>query len=45
MNGTRLAALTMSAIAVGVLAGCGSPGSSSSSGTTQSASAALTARR
>lgn len=43
MNGTRLAVLTMSAIAAGVLAGCGSPGSSSSSGTTQSASAVGTA--
>jgi uncharacterized protein YecT (DUF1311 family) len=39
MHGSRLAVLTMSAIAVGVLAGCGSSGSSSSGGATQSASA------
>ena len=40
MHGTRLAVLTMSAIAVGVLAGCGSSSSSASGGATQSASAA-----
>jgi uncharacterized protein YecT (DUF1311 family) len=40
MNGTRLAVLTMSAMAVGVLAGCGGSSSSSSSGgATQIASA------
>jgi uncharacterized protein YecT (DUF1311 family) len=40
MNGTRLAVLTMSAVAVGVLAGCGGSSSSSSSGgATQIASA------
>jgi len=41
MNGTRLAVLTMSALAVGVLAGCsGSSSSSSGAGATQIASAA-----
>lgn len=40
MHGTRLAVLTMSAIAVGVLAGCGSSGSSASGGAAQSAAAA-----
>jgi uncharacterized protein YecT (DUF1311 family)/guanyl-specific ribonuclease Sa len=40
MHGTRLAVLTMSAIAVGVLAGCSSSSSSASGGATQSASAA-----
>jgi uncharacterized protein YecT (DUF1311 family) len=39
MHGTRLTVLTMSAIAVGVLAGCGSSGSSASGGATQIASA------
>jgi uncharacterized protein YecT (DUF1311 family) len=40
MNGTRLAVLTMSAMAVGVLAGCsGSSSSSASGGATQIASA------
>ena len=40
MNGTRLAVLTVSAIAVGVLAGCSSSSSPASGGATQSASAA-----
>jgi uncharacterized protein YecT (DUF1311 family) len=40
MHGTRLAVLTMSAIAVGVLAGCSGSSSSVSGGATQSASAA-----
>ena len=40
MHGTRLAVLTMSAIAVGVLAGCGNSGNSASGGATQSAPAA-----
>jgi hypothetical protein len=39
MHGTRLAVLTMSAIAVGVLAGCSSSSSSASGGAPQSASA------
>jgi uncharacterized protein YecT (DUF1311 family) len=39
MHGTRLAVLTMSAIAVGVLAGCSSSSSPASGGATQSASA------
>ena len=39
MNTSRLAALTMSAIAVGALAGCGGSGSSASGGATQSAPA------
>lgn len=39
MHGCRLAILTMSAIAVGALAGCGSPGSPASGGATQTASA------
>ena len=42
MHGTRLAVLTMSAIAVGVLAGCSSSSSSASGGATQTASAAGT---
>ena len=40
MNGTRLAVLTMSAMAVGVLAGCSSSSSPASGGATQSAAAA-----
>jgi len=40
MHGTRLAVLTMSAIAVGVLAGCSSSSSPASGGATESASAA-----
>jgi len=40
MHGTRLAVLTMSAIAVGVLAGCSSSSSPASGGGTESASAA-----
>jgi uncharacterized protein YecT (DUF1311 family) len=40
MHGTRLAVLTMSAIAVGVLAGCSSSSGSASGGATQTASAA-----
>jgi uncharacterized protein YecT (DUF1311 family) len=40
MHGTRLAVLTMSAIAVGVLAGCSSSSSPASGGAAQSASAA-----
>jgi len=43
MNTSRLAALTMSAIAVGVLAGCGGSGSSASGGATQSAPASRSA--
>jgi len=43
MHGTRLAVLTMSAIAVGVLAGCSSSSSSASGGATQSASAPASA--
>jgi uncharacterized protein YecT (DUF1311 family) len=39
MHGTRLAVLTMSAIAVGVLAGCSSSSSPASGGATQTASA------
>ena len=39
MHGTRLAVLTMSAVAVGVLAGCSSSSSSASGGATQVASA------
>ncbi len=39
MHGTRLTVLTMSAIAVGVLAGCGGSSSSASGGATQVASA------
>jgi hypothetical protein len=39
MHGTRLAVLTMSAIAVGVLAGCSSSSSSAGGGAAQSASA------
>jgi uncharacterized protein YecT (DUF1311 family) len=39
MHGTRLAVLTMSAVAVGVLAGCSSSGSSASGAATQSAPA------
>jgi len=42
MHGTRLAVLTMSAIAVGVLAGCSSSSSPASGGATQTASAAGT---
>jgi len=42
MHGTRFAVLTMSAIAVGVLAGCSSSSGPASGGATQSASAAGT---